>query len=285
MALSGENRSGGGTRVADDDKARRARAALIDTTVPNPARVGDYLYGGRNNFDADRKIAEAMKAVAPVVATLAPAMRAFHQRAVRYVVAEAGVRQFVDIGTSLVVSGGTHEVAQAIDPCCRVVYVDDDPVVLAHSRALITSTPEGVTRCLDASVRDVSEIIAGAWDTLDFGQPIAVLLLATMTFIPDTAAVAGIISSLLSVMAPGSHVILYHQASDLHPGLLVALRRWNLKAAKKVTLRTRAEVASLVAGLDLVPPGLVPICEWRPECGDPRFEDVVPVYALVARKT
>jgi hypothetical protein len=270
--------------VADDDKARRARAALIDTTVPNPARVGDYLYGGRNNFDADRKIAEAMKAVAPVVATLAPAMRAFHQRAVRYVVAEAGVRQFIDIGTSLVVSGGTHEVAQAIDPACRIVYVDDDPVVLAHARALITSTPEGVTYCLDAGVRDVSEVIAGAWDTLDFGQPIAVLLLATMTFIPDTATAAGIISSLLSVMAPGSHVILYHQASDLHPALLVANRRWNLKATKKVTLRTRAEVASLVAGLDLIPPGLVSICEWRPEPGDPRFEDIVPVHALVARK-
>jgi hypothetical protein len=268
----------------DDDKARRARAALIDTTVPNPARVGDYLYGGRNNFEADRKIAEAMIAVAPVVASLAPAMRAFHQRAVRYVAAEASVTQFLDIGTSLVVAGGTHEIAQAVYPASRIVYVDDDPVVLAHARALISSTPEGVTRCLDASVRDVSEIIAGAWDTLDFGQPIAVLLLATLTFIADTAAAAKIVASLLSVMVPGSHVVIYHQANDLHPALLVALRRWNLKATRKVTLRSRAEVGSLVAGLDLVPPGMVPICEWRPACGDPRFEDIVPVYGVVARK-
>jgi hypothetical protein len=268
----------------DDDKARRARAALIDTTVPNPARVGDYLYGGRNNFEADRNIAQAMIAVSPVVKSLVPAMRAFHTRAVRYLVAEAGVRQFLDIGTSLVVSGGTHEIAQAIDPACRVVYVDDDPVVLAHARALITSTPGGAVHCLDASARDVSEIIAGTLDTFDFGQPIAVLLLATLTFIADTAVAAKIVASLLSAMAPGSHVVIYHQARDLHPSLLIALRRWNIKASRKVTVRSRAEVASLVAGLELVPPGLVPICEWRPNCGDPSFEDVVPVYALVARK-
>jgi hypothetical protein len=270
--------------MADDDKARRARAALIDTTVPNPARVGDYLYGGRNNFEADRKIAEAMKAVAPVVAAIAPATRAFHQRAVRYLVAEVGVRQFLDIGTYLVVTGGTHEVAQAIDPSCRIVYVDDDPVVLAHSRALIRSAPEGVTRCLDAGVADVSEIIAGVWDTFDFGQPIAVLLPATLAFVPDIATAADIVSSLMSVTAPGSYVVLYQQASDLHPALPVAARRWNLKSARPVTLRSRADVASLVKGLDVVPPGVVPICEWRPDCGDPLFEDVVPVYGLVARK-
>ncbi len=270
--------------MADDDKERRARAALIDTTAPNPARVGDYLFGGRNNFEADRKIAQAMIAVAPVVGALAPAMRAFHQRVVRYLVAEAGVRQFLDIGTGLETTGNTHDVAQSIDPRCRVVYVDSDPVVLAHARALMRSTAQGATRCVDGDVRDAEAILAGARETLDFGRPVAVMLLATLTFTPDTAAAGALVSALLAATVPGSYVALYHQASDLHPALPIAVRRWNRQASRRVTLRSADEIAGLIAGLDMVPPGLVPICEWRPEPADPRFEDVVPVHGVVARK-
>lgn len=270
--------------MADNDDERRARAALIDTSSPNPARVGDYLYGGRNNFEADRKIARAMLAVAPIVGLLASAMRAFHQRVVRYLVTEAGVRQFLDVGTGLETTGNTHDVAQSLDPRCRVVYVDSDPVVLAHARALMRSTAEGVTRCVDADVFDSGAILAGAGAFLDFSRPVAVLLMATLTFAPDTTAAASLVSALLAATVPGSYVAIYHQASDLNPALLVAARRWNQQASRPVTLRSAAEVASLVAGLDTVPPGLVPICEWRPEPGDPSFEDVVPVHGVVARR-
>jgi hypothetical protein len=271
--------------VADDDKERRERAALIDTKAPNPARVGDYLYGGRNNFEADRKIAQAMIAVAPVVSALVPAMRAFHRRIMGYLIREAGVRQFLHIGTGLETAGNTHEMAQSMDPRCRVVYVDTDPVVLAHARALMNSTAEGVIRCVDADVCDPAEIIAGARDYLDFGRPVAVLLMSTLAFMPDTAEVTGLVSSLAGQTVPGSYVAIRHQASDLNPALANAARRWNRQSSPQVTLRSADEIASLVDGLDLVAPGLVPVCEWRPEPGDPHFEDVVPVYGLVARRS
>lgn len=269
--------------MADEDSERRARAALIDTMTPDPARVGDYLYGGRNNFEADRKIAKAMVSVAPVVGTLAPASRAFHQRAVRYLVTEADVSQFLQIGTGLIANGNTHEVAQAINPSCRVAYVDSDPVVLSHARALMRSTPEGVTRCLDADLGDAAQILAGAREILDFGQPFAVMLLATLSFM-QTAEAADLVSGVMAAAMPGSYVVIHHQASDLHPALELAARRWNRHASRQVKLRSGDEIACFVAGLQSVPPGLVPICEWRPQPGDPSFEDVVPVYGVVARK-
>jgi S-adenosyl methyltransferase len=268
----------------DDDKGRRARAALIDTTAPNPARVGDYLFGGRNNFAADRKIAQAMMAVAPVVGAIQPAMRAFRHRVVRYLITEAGVRQFLDIGTGLETAGHTHELAQSIDPRCRVVYVDSDPVVLAHGRALMQSSTEGAVYFVDADIRDSAGILAGARATLDFGRPVALLLLATLAFTPDTASAAAVVSSLLADMVPGSYVAIHHQASDLHPAMEVAVRRWNRQATRRLTLRSAKQVASLVDGLELIPPGLVPICEWRPQPGDPSFEDIVPVHGAVARR-
>jgi S-adenosyl methyltransferase len=269
--------------MADDDKTRRARAALVDTTMPNPARVGDYLYGGRNNFEADRKAARAMVAAAPATALIPRAARGFHQRAVRYLVAEAGIRQFLDMGTSLAVAGNTHEVAQSMDPSCRIVYADADPVVIAHARALMTSTEEGAIGYLDTGARDPGAVVAGARATLDFAQPVALLLLATLSFVPDTAAGA-IVRTLLDAVPSGSHVVIFHQASDLDPAFPLAVRRWNRQSSKPVTLRSQQEVASLVAGLDVVAPGVVPICDWRPAPDDPDFRDVVPVYGLVARK-
>ncbi len=270
--------------MADDEGERRAKAALIDTSVPNPARVGDYLYGGRDNFEADRKVARAMVALSPAVAMVASAARAFHQRAVRYLVAGAGVRQFLDVGTSLAAAGNTHEVAQSIDPSCRIVYADSDPVVLAHARAMITSAPEGAIGYLDAGDRHPREIVAGASETLDFGQPVAFLLLSTLSFIPDTAVAGALVRGLLDAARAGSYLAVYHQASDLDPAFCVAASRWNRQSPKPVTLRTRDEVAGLLAGLDVLPPGLVPICEWRPEPGDPHFDQIVPFYGALARK-
>src|SRR5580704_6384397 len=176
--------------MADDwgeDATRRAKAALITTTVPNAARVADYLYGGQNNFEADRKAARALAATAPSIATIAPAVRAFQQRVLRFLVTEAGIRQFLDIGTGLPLVGNTHEVAQSIVPECRIAYVDNDPMVLSHARALMKSAPGGVVGYVDADVREPSAIVASAKDTLDFEQPVAVMLLFTLAYAPDGA--------------------------------------------------------------------------------------------------
>jgi hypothetical protein len=269
-----------------DDETRRAKAARIDATTPNAARVADYLNGGRNNFEADRKTARDIVATAPVTGIIPFAARAFRQRVVRYLVAEAGMRQFLDIGTGLTSSSNTYEIARTIDPGCRVVYVDNDPVVIAHARALMRSDRDDATGYVDADVRDPHEILASAAETLDFGQPVAVLMMATATlaYVADTATAAAAVSALVAGVPSGSHVGFYHHASDLDPELPLAVRRWNRRSPQQVTLRSRAEVAQLLAGLDPVPPGLVPISEWRPEPDDPGFADVIPVYGVVARK-
>jgi hypothetical protein len=270
----------------EDDATRRAKAALITTTVPNAARVADYLYGGQNNFEADRKAARALAATAPVIADIAPAVRGFQQRVLRFLVAAAGVTQFLDIGTSLPLVGSTHEVAQSLVPESRIAYVDNDPMVLSHARALLKSAPRGAVGYVDADVRDPGAIVAGARETLDLSRPVAVLLLFTLAFVWDTAEAAAVVSSLMAAVPSGSYVAIYHLTSDLDPAFEEAARQWNkLMPAQPITLRTGKEVAALVAGLDLVPPGLVPVTEWRPIPADIIFERQVPVYGVVARKS
>jgi hypothetical protein len=273
--------------MADDwgeDETRRAKAALISTTVPNAARVADYLYGGQNNFEADRRAARTLAATAPVIADIAPAIRAFQQRVLRFLVTEAGIRQFLDIGTSLPLVGNTHEVAQSFVPECRIAYVDNDPMVLSHARALMKSAPGGAVGYVDADVRDSAAIVAGARATLDLSQPVAVMLLFTLAYVQDDAEAAAVVSSLVAAVPSGSYVAIYHLASDLDPALEEAARQWNkIMPAQPITLRSRSEVARLVAGLDPVPPGLVPITEWRPAPGDPSFEHAVPIYGVAAR--
>ena len=266
------------------DSTRLAKAALIDTTVPNAARVGDYLYGGRDNFEADRRAVRAVVAAAPAVGTILPATRAFHQRVVRYLAAEAGIRQFLDIGTTLQTTGNTHETAQSLAPDCRVVYVDDDPMVLGHARALLTSAGDGEVASLDANLMDPRTIVSGAAETLDFSEPIAILLRATLTYVLSDAAAVAIMRALVAAVIAGSHVEFYHQASDLDPAMPTAVQRWNAMSSQPITLRSRAQLTALLAGLDLVPPGLVPVTDWHPAPDDPRFQHAVPVYGVVARK-
>ena len=274
--------------MADDwgeDATRRAKAALITTTVPNAARVADYLYGGQSNFEADRKAARALAATAPSIISIAPAVRAFQQRALRFLVTEAGIRQILDIGMGLPLVGATHEVAQSLVPECRIVYVDNDPMVLSHARALLKSAPGGAVGYVDADVRDSATIVAGARGTLDFSRPVAVLLLFTLAYVPDAAEAAAVVSSQMAAAPSGSYVVVYHLASDLDPALEEASREWNkIMPGQPIVLRSRAEIGSLVAGLDLVPPGIVSLNEWRPAPGDPQFEHVVPMYAVAARK-
>jgi hypothetical protein len=266
------------------DSTRLVKAALVDPTVPNPARVGDHLTGGRDNFEADRRASRSLIAASPVVAAIVPAGRAFHRRVVRYLAAEAGIRQFLDVGTRLTMSGNTHEIAQSLAPDCRIVYASSDPVVLSHARALAMSTTDGAVAALDADPHYPGTILAGAAETLDLDKPVAILLMATLVFVLDDALAAEIVQSLVGAVAPGSHVALYHQASDMGPEVIVGARRWNAMSDRQIKLRSRAELAGLLAGLDPVPPGLVPVTEWRPEPADPRFEHSVPVHGAVGRK-
>ena len=269
-----------------EDATRRAKAALISTLVPNAKRVADYMYGGQNNFESDRKAARSLAAAAPVVGAIAPAVRGFQQRALRFLVLEAGIRQFLDIGTDLPLVGSTHDVAQSLVAECRIAYVDNDPMVLSHARALMKSAPGGVVGYVDADVREPGAIVAGAKGILDFGQPIAVLLLFTLAYVIDDAEAAEVVSSLMAAVPSGSYVAIYHLANDLDPALEEAARMWNkMMPTQSIALRSEAEVADLVAGLDPVPPGLVPVTDWRP-AGDPRLDRPasVPVYGIVARK-
>jgi len=256
----------------------------IDISVANVARAWNYMVGGKDNFEADREAARQLISVAPVIRIAAPASRAFLRRAVRYLAGEGGVRQFLDIGTGLPTAGNTHEVAQSVAPQCRVVYVDNDPIVLAHARALLTSVPEGATSYVDADARDPGMIIAEARATLDFRQPVAVMMVDLLNFIEDDAAVLSIMAEFIAAVPSGSYFAIMHPASDLDPALPEAEKRWNQLAPQHVRLRSRADLTGLLAGLELVEPGLVTVPEWRPDEGEPVPSELIPLYAVVARK-
>ena len=240
----------------------------LDTSVPHSARVYDYLLGGKDNYEVDRMAAGQLLAVYPDLVQTLRANRAFLARAVRYLVTEAGVSQFLDIGTGIPAADNTHEVAQAAAPASRIVYVDNDPVVLAHARALLTSTPEGACDYLDADLREPGPILAAAARTLDFTRPVAVMLVGIMQFIGDQARAGEIVGELMAACAPGSYLTISHPASDIDAEQFgAATQRFNEAAPpdQQMTLRDRDAVASLFAGLELVPPGLVRISEWHPD--------------------
>jgi len=261
--------------------SRPIRPVRVDPSVPNVARVWDFLIGGRDNFDTDRRAARQLVTASPVMAWLPSASRAFLRRAVRYLAAEAGLRQFLDIGTGMPSAGSTHEVAQAVDPSCRVVLVDNDPVVLSHARALLRSSEDGVVSYLDADARDTQAVIDGARATLDLELPVGVIMIDLLNFLADADA-AGVVGRLAAALPAGSHLALVQPSRDER--LVVAARRWNQVAENPVFLRNRDEVACWLAGLELVDPGLVEVERWRPAPGDPKFPDSIPLLAAVARK-
>jgi trans-aconitate methyltransferase len=240
--------------------------ADIDVSVAHVARVYDYWLGGKTNFAPDRVAARAAVRAAPHVVEGVRGNRAFLARAVRYLVGQAGVRQFLDIGTGIPAADNTHEVAQDRAPGSRVVYVDNDPIVLAHARALLTSATEGATAYLDQDLRDVGEIVRAAAATLDFGQPVAVMLIGILHCIPDEDDPAGIIRRLMGAVPAGSYLAISHPANDLNdPGVRRLASRLNELMPVKLRFRSRAEVATFFDGLDLVEPGLVRVLEWRPD--------------------
>jgi trans-aconitate methyltransferase len=260
--------------------------AAIDTTVAHQARIYDYWLGGKDNFAVDREAAQQAIAAYPPILRGVRAQRAFLVRAVRYLAAEAGIRQFLDIGTGIPTANNTHQVAQAAAPDARVVYVDNDPLVLAHARALLTSVPEDATAYLDADARDPDKILTGAAGLLDFGQPIAVLLVGILQLIPAADNPHAIVARLVEAVPPGSWLAVYHPASDIDEERVAeAVRRVNARTAGTTTLRTHAELARLFDGLELLSPGLVQVQRWQPGSAAPENGEQIAAYAGLARKS
>ncbi|BCJ49056.1 hypothetical protein Asp14428_05310 [Actinoplanes sp. NBRC 14428] len=261
-------------------------AEPLDTGRPHPARVYDYLLGGKDNFAADRAAAAEGLKVNPNAATAPLQNRAFLRRAVRFLAAEAGVRQFLDIGTGLPTSPNVHEVAQGVRPGARVVYVDNDPIVLTHARALLTSTPEGRTAYVDGNLYDVDGILGSPelTGTLDLREPVAVLLLAILHFLDDDADPYAIVARLMDALPAGSYLVLSHITADHDPESWARFAEIMRRQGITTRLRDRPEVARFFTGLELVEPGVVPILRWRPDADEPLTDAQVALYGGVARK-
>jgi S-adenosyl methyltransferase len=258
----------------------------FDPSVAHQARMYDYMLGGKDNFAADRAATEAAYEIWPDMAFAARENRAFLGRMVRYLAGEAGIRQFLDIGTGIPTAGNTHQVAQVIAPESRVVYVDYDPVVLAHARALLTSTEAGATEYIDADLRDTATILDQAGQLLDFTQPVAVTLISVLHAIPDSDDPYAIVATLLDTLPSGSYLAITHAGADLlDPERLESLQdAWRGKMQQQITWRGREQVLRLFEGTELVEPGLVRVEEWRaePGTGDGRRSAY---WAAVGRKS
>jgi S-adenosyl methyltransferase len=268
-----------------DETRSGAEPAAFDTSVAHIARVYNFWLGGRDNYAADRDAAEQVIAAYPTIRASVRAQRAFLGRAVRWLVTEAGITQFLDIGTGLPSADNTHEVAQRAAPQARVVYVDSDPIVLAHARALLTSSPEGATHYVDADLRHTAKICEQAAEILDFSSPLAIMLIGVLHCIPDADDPAGIVAALVDAMPSGSYLVIAHPASDIHARQVsTATSRINPLMAEPVTLRTHDQVSRFFAGVDLVEPGLVQLHRWRPGPGGPVPATDIANYGGVGRK-
>ncbi|GAA3388937.1 SAM-dependent methyltransferase [Cryptosporangium minutisporangium] len=265
------------TRPIDPDR----KPVAIDTGVPHPARVMDFWLGGKDHFAADRAVGEQIVAGAPILPVVMRAERQFIGRAVGYLAGTCEVRQFLDIGTGIPTAGNTHEVAQAVAPESKVVYVDNDPIVLAHARALLVAAPPGTVDYIDADLRDVGRVLEAASGLLDFSQPVAVTVLGILEFIDDDQ-VAQILAVIKQTLAVGSYVAVASSASE--GPLPQAAELWNASGATPITLRTAVEIGAFLDGLELVPPGVVQLPQWRPDPSTEYVDLDVPQYGGLARK-
>jgi SAM-dependent methyltransferase len=241
----------------------------FDISVAHQARMYDYMLGGKDNYAADRAATEAAYQIWPDMAFAARANRAFLGRVIRHLAGEAGIRQFLDIGTGIPTAGNTHQVAQSIAPESRVVYVDYDPVVLAHARALLTSSETGATEYVDADLRDTGTILTQAAELLDFSRPVAVTLISILHALPDADDPHAIVAKVMDAVPPGSYLAISHAGSDLlDPEMLNSLEdAWKGRMQQQIKWRTREQVLRFFAGTDLIEPGLVRAEEWRPDPG------------------
>jgi hypothetical protein len=268
-----------------DGKSASSQKPKIDTTRAHTARIWNYWLGGKDNYPVDREVGDQIRQLHPGISDYARADRAFLVRAVRHLVGEAGIRQFLDIGTGLPTINNTHQVAQSVAPESRVVYVDNDPLVLAHARALLTSRPEGATAYIDADLRDPGAILAEAANTLDFTRPVAVTLLGVVIFINDDEDAYGIVRDLMDAVPSGSYLVLSHTiTSPATSEMDAAVEFWNEHGTPKLTQRTLEQITHFFDGLDLLEPGVVSCSRWRPDdtpWGEP---DEVAMFGGVARK-
>jgi hypothetical protein len=259
----------------------------FDTSVAHPARRYNYWLGGKDNFAADRESGDAIAAAFPSIKQAVRENRRFLQRTMQFLAGEAGIRQFLDIGTGLPTADNTHQVVQAIAPDSRIVYVDNDPIVLAHARALLTSSPEGATAYVDADLREPDKILndPDLHATLDMRQPVGLVLLAILHFVGDSEDPHGILARLVDAMPPGSYLVMSHATYDPMPAATVAKLEAAIAASgEQGGPRSRDEFAQFFTDLELVDPGIVPIGDWRPSPGTrPPDPADIGVYGAVAR--
>ena len=269
--------------TGDDDLAGLPPG--FDTSVAHPARVYDYWLGGKDHFEPDRIVAEQVIAVRPTITRDVRANRAFLGRVVRFLAAEAGIRQFLDIGTGIPSANNTHEVAQSVAPESRIVYVDNDPIVLAHARALLTSTPQGACAYLDADLKDTGKIHEEAARTLDFSRPVGVLFIGVLHLVSAEEDPYRIVAETLGPAVPGSYLALTQPARDINADEVEeGARRYNERVKVPQTRRTYAETLRFFDAMQVVPPGLVQCHRWRPDPGAVGLEEDVSAYGGVARK-
>jgi S-adenosyl methyltransferase len=276
----------GGLAVAWDQQngAGQDEPVLFDTSLAHCARVYDYWLGGKDNFAADRRAAERAIRDCPEIVPTARANRGFLARSVQFLAADAGIRQFLDIGTGIPTENNTHEVAQAVAPASRVVYVDNDPLILSHARALLASHPDGATAYEEADLRDPERLLDLAASLLDLRRPVAVLLLAILHHVDDEDDPHKIVATLMNAVPPGSYLVVSHPASDIGSEAAARMaQNLNEIMAEKITARDHATVARFFDGLELVAPGLVRVSDWRPPA-DSNAGFPAAIWAGVARK-
>lgn len=271
--------------MSDDPSASGPPGTGIDTTVAHPARIWNYWIGGKDNFAVDREVGERLMSILPELVRSVRADRQFLARAVQYLADHEGIRQFLDIGTGLPTADNTHQIAQRVAPESRIVYVDNDPLVLSHARALLTSTPQGACDYIHADVRDPGAILSGAAATLDLARPVAIMMLGILNFVLDPGEAQAIVHRLLDSVPSGSYLVISHPTAEVDPEPAMRMQQvWNQQGAVPIRMRTREEIIRFFDGLDLVEPGVVSCSRWRP--GPVDVGEIVEVahFCGVARK-
>jgi hypothetical protein len=270
--------------IDDSSSSGQKQPTRIDTSTPHTARVWNYWLGGKDNYTADREAGDQVEALIPGIVNSARANRAFLGRAVRYLVADAGIRQFLDVGTGIPTANNTHEVAQSIAPESRIVYVDNDPIVLVHARALLVGSPQGVTDYIEADARDPEKILQEAARTLDFEQPIAVMMLGILNHIVDDEQAHAIVNRLLDAVPSGSYLVIGHPTAEVHgEAMEESMRLWNERGGTPIKSRNRHELAAFFDRLELLEPGVVSCSQWRPG-PDEEIREMVSEFCAVGRK-
>ena len=271
--------------MSDDLSAPDLSRTGIDTSVAHPARIWNYWLGGKDNFTVDREIGERLISILPELVDSVRADRQFLARAVEYLAGQEGIRQFLDIGAGLPTAENTHQIAQRMAPESRIAYVDNDPLVLSHARALLTGTPQGACDYIHADVREPGTILAGAAATLDLARPVAIMMLGILNFVLDDDEAQAILGRLLDGVPSGSYLVISHPTAEVDPEPAMRMQQvWNRQGAAPLRIRTREEIARFFDGLDLVEPGVVSCSRWWPgRAGDGEIAEVAH-FCGVARK-